>query len=267
MTNACSSRLIAAAAALIVLAVAWDALASHRAPAPRAPARAPGPAPDTPRPAARPRPAATASQGTSTDTSGGSHYLEQVARSETRRRIRASTGATYLNEMGAAGRDSALHRWSHRATDPVRVYIPPGTVANFRPDFLDAIRTAFRQWEQVGVPVSFDVNADSGRAEVTVRWKVQFDIDRTGQTDLEWNQDGHILKAVVTIATFDPKGRSLDTDDVRAVALHEVGHVLGLDHSPDSTDLMYARGTTRQLSDRDIRTVTLLYQLSPGSLR
>ena len=266
MTDAYSSRLIAAAAVFIVLAVAWDVLAP-RAPATRAPTRVSAPTADTTRPAARPQPAVTASQGRSTDSGGESHYLEQLARSETRRRVRASAGATYLNEIVAESQDSALHRWNHRATDPVRVYLPPGTVANFHTEFLDAIRTAFRQWEQVGIPVSFDVNADSSRAEVTVRWKIQFDIDRTGQTDLEWNQDGHILKAVVTIATFDPKGRPLESDDVGAIALHEVGHVLGLDHSPDSTDLMYARGNTRQITDRDIRTVTLLYQLSPGSLR
>ncbi|PYP71632.1 MAG: hypothetical protein DMD41_11785 [Gemmatimonadetes bacterium] len=269
MTQGSSSRLIAAVAVVIVLAVAWDALTTHRRlPAVRGPAvAAPAPAADTTHPPARPQPTATASQGTSTDSSRGPSYLEQLARSETRRRVRASAGATYLNEIVAESQDSALHRWNNRSADPVRVYIPSGTVANFRPEFRDAIRTAFRQWEQVGVPVSFDVNADSSRAEVTVHWKIQFDIDRTGQTDLEWDQDGHILKAVVTVATFDPKGRPLDTDDVRAIALHEVGHVLGLDHSPDSTDLMFARGAVRQITDRDIRTATLLYQLSPGSLR
>src|SRR5712692_1445787 len=266
MTQDSSSRLIAAVAALIVVAVAWDAFGTHRGPpAVRAPAvAAPAPAADSTRVALRP---ATASQGTSTDSSDGPSYLEQLARSETRRRVRASAGATYLNEIVAESQDSALHRWNNRYADPVRVYIPSGAVANFRPEFLDAIRTAFKQWERVGVPVSFDVNADSSRAEVTVRWKIQFDIDRTGQTDLEWDQDGHILKAAVTIATFDPKGRPLDSDDVRAIALHEIGHVLGLDHSPDSSDLMYARGTVRQITDRDIRTATLLYQLAPGSLR
>ena len=160
-----------------------------------------------------------------------------------------------------------LHRWDNRGRNPVRVYVTPGTVANFQPGFVDAIRGAFAEWGTTGVPVRFDLGGDSTNAEVTFRWRIQFEIERTGQTDLEWDQDGHILRATVTIATFDPKGRPLGVDDVRAVALHEIGHVIGLDHSPDSTDLMYAKGTIRRLSDRDVRTALLLYQLTPGSLR
>ncbi len=59
----------------------------------------------------------------------------------------------------------------------------------------------------------------------------------------------------------------MTVDDVRVVATHEVGHVLGLDHSKDSTDIMYPTAKVRDLSDRDTRTVLLLYQLTPGSLR
>jgi hypothetical protein len=266
MAQGSSSRLIGALATLIVLAVVWDALTSRHG-APAAPAAAPEPAP-VPIVRRAPPPRTVVSQGTSTpDPVAGPGYLELLARSETRRRIRAGAGATYLNEIVAESQDSALHRWSNRSVDPVRVTLTPGEVANYRPEFLAAIRTAFHQWEQTGVPIRFDLDADSTRAEVTLRWKVRFDIDRTGQTDLEWDQDGHILKAVVTIATFDPKGRPLGVDDVRAVALHEIGHVLGLDHSPDSTDLMYARETARQITERDVRTAVLLYHLTPGSVR
>ena len=104
-------------------------------------------------------------------------------------------------------------------------------------------------------------------AKLVVRWRVQFEIERTGQTDVTWDQNGQIQSAVVTLATFDPKGRPMESDDIRVVAAHEVGHLLGLDHSKDSTDIMFPTAKVRELSNRDARTVVLLYQLTPGSLR
>jgi len=264
------TALIAATITMMALAVVWNVFVRHRVPAESTMTPPVTAVPDTTTPpASPPAPPAgttTTSQGVGPDT-GGLSYMDALARSETRRRIRASAGVTYLNEIVAASQDSMLHRWDNRARHPVRVYVTPGTVANFQPAFVDAIRDAFAEWGRSGVPVSFDLGGDSTNAEVTFRWRIQFDIERTGQTDLEWDQDGHILKATVTIASFDPKGRPLGADDVRAVALHEIGHVLGLDHSPDSTDLMYAKGTIRRLSDKDVRTALLLYQLTPGSLR
>jgi len=51
------------------------------------------------------------------------------------------------------------------------------------------------------------------------------------------------------------------------MALHEVGHLIGLDHSPNEGDIMYARPQVRDLSTRDISTALLLYDLAPGTLR
>ena len=203
------------------------------------------------------------------DAPGGKQpgYFDQLARAESRRRIRASAGYTYLGEVLAESRDSALHRWDDRATRPVRVYLPAATVANFQPEFLDAVRRALERWADAGVPVRFIVDPDSTEAEVRFTWKVQFDIDRTGQTDLMWDQDGHILSALVTLATFDPHGHPLAPSDVQVVAVHEMGHVLGLDHSSDSSDIMFSNTRVRDLSSRDVRTAQLLYELAPGSVR
>jgi hypothetical protein len=194
-------------------------------------------------------------------------YIDQLARSDIRRQVRASAGYTYLDEIVAESTDSALHRWDDRSVRPVRVYVGEDTVANFQPAFLTAVRAAFDRWEDAGVPVRFDLDADSARAEVEVRWKARFDIERTGQTDLAWDREGRIQRALITIATFDPDGRPLSVEDVHVVALHEVGHLLGLDHSSDSTDIMFAKTRVRDLSARDIRTAMMLYHLAPGSLR
>ena len=194
-------------------------------------------------------------------------YYDQLARAQTRRQIRASEGTTYLGEIVAESSDSALHRWDHRYRDPVRVYLAADTVENFQPAFVDAVRSALARWDQVDLPVRFTFVDDSTRAEVTFRWRRQFDIDRTGQTDLTWDRDGHVLSAVVTIATFDPNNHPMGVEDVRVVALHEIGHMLGLNHSSDSTDVMYGHTLARDLSLRDERTAQLLYELEPGSVR
>ncbi len=260
--------MLAAAGVLLVLFVLWDAF--------RPPPRPlPPPEPEVIVPYTSPPASSSSSQGAAAPAtpaptplaSAEPSYMDMLARSETRRRIRASVGSTYLNEMVAANEDSMLRRWDDRLTSPVRVWFAPTYAANFQPAFLDAIRRAFALWTAAGVPVQFDLSADSSTAEVVFRWRPQFEIERSGQTDLHWDQDGHIQSAVVTLATFDPKGRAMDVDDVRVVAEHEIGHVLGLDHSPDSTDLMYPTAKVRELSDRDVRTVLLLYQLTPGSLR
>jgi hypothetical protein len=278
--------LIAAAAVLIVLFIVWDIFRpKHRtvalpdtgpvvvdssiaAPAAPAPSPVPQSLPTTTTQGAA-VPAGPGAVGGVGVGGGGREpsYIELLARSETRRRIRSSGSTTYLGEMIEASGDSMLRRWQNRTTAPIRVWFAPTHAANFQPAFLDAIRAAFGQWTAAGVPVRFDFDGDSTNAEVTVKWRIQFEIERTGQTDVTWDENGQIQSAVLTLATFDPKGEPMGVDDIRVVATHEVGHVLGLDHSKDSTDIMYPTAKVKDLSDRDARTVLLLYQLTPGSLR
>jgi hypothetical protein len=268
--------MIAAAVVLIVLFIFWDMFkpTPRRAAGPdpdaNAPLRIAEPPPAPPGPVPQPMPPTTTSLGNAVPLGPNGReptYIDLLARSETRRRIRSSGSSTYLGEMLETGGDSTLRRWENRTTAPIHVWFAPTHAANFQPAFIGAIRTAFGLWTSAGVPVRFDFDGDSTNAEVTVKWRIQFEIERTGQTDVTWDENGNIQGATITLATFDPKGRPMDADDIRVVATHEVGHLLGLDHSKDSTDIMFPTAKVRDLSDRDVRTVLLLYQLTPGNLR
>ncbi|HEV2750737.1 MAG TPA: matrixin family metalloprotease [Gemmatimonadales bacterium] len=267
-------RILILASALFVLlasAALWNAFVRRP---PRADAPPPAGAADsvtstTGAPPTGPPPAAAAGvapQGAPPpNDAGGPSYIVLLARSEIRRRIRASAGLTYMNEIVAA--DSEIHRWDGRVGSPVRVLLTPSTTANFQPAFLDQVRAAFQRWVEAGVPVRFTFDADSSSAEVRFQWRIQFEGEKSGQTDLQWDDEGKLTGGTVTLATFDPKGQPLGPDDVRVMALHEIGHLLGLDHSHDAGDIMYAQPKVRDLSPRDIATVQLLYDLAPGSLR
>ena len=76
----------------------------------------------------------------------------------------------------------------------------------------------------------------------------------------------HSGNATITIALHRNTGEVLDTSAIKAIALHEVGHALGLDHTMDTTNMMTPHVRVRSLSEADRATLRLLYSFPPGSL-
>jgi hypothetical protein len=161
--------------------------------------------------------------------------------------------------------DSSLARWPDRRTNPVRVWIQPvARIRDWSPAFVRLVREAFVDWEAAGVPLAFTFVLDSASADVRVSWIDRFSEPISGKT--LWTHDARwwILDGGITLAVHHRNGEPLDSAAVRAIALHEVGHLVGLDHTADSGSIMAPRVRVKQISAADRATAQLLYALPPG---
>jgi hypothetical protein len=184
-----------------------------------------------------------------------------------RRRIQLGENGTYIGEI-LGERDSALARWPERTTQPVRVWVGNNpTIEGWDATYPDRVRDAFDQWSNLGIPVKFTFVRDSVDADVHVSWIDHFDSPISGKTIWARDSKWWIVTANITLALHHNAGELLDARAIHAIALHEVGHLLGLDHTADTANIMTARVRVRDLSEADRATMKLLYSLPPGSVK
>jgi hypothetical protein len=171
---------------------------------------------------------------------------------------------TYLPELLRA-RDGINHRWRERPGEQMRVWVQE--IDPTRPSLARRIVVdAFGDWAESEIPIPFTIVLDSTRAEVIVTWVEQFDALMTGITHWSTDPGEWIVAGRIELARRQPDGALLDSAGLAAIARHEVGHLLGLDHVEDETSIMAARIRVSELSEADRRTIRLVYALPAGRL-
>jgi predicted Zn-dependent protease len=192
---------------------------------------------------------------------------EEPDRAAIRRRLRRDEQGTYIGEI-LKQRDSSLARWPDRGDKPLTVWIQPtANIPDWVPAYVDRVREAFQEWQAVGLPLGFEFVGDSADAEVHVNFIDHFGEPISGRTKWARDDEWLITDANITLAIHHHQGEILDEEAMRAMALHEIGHLLGLDHTQDATSIMAPKVRVRDLSAADRATVRLLYSLPPGPVR
>jgi predicted Zn-dependent protease len=183
-----------------------------------------------------------------------------------------SSAATYMSDVTREGH----YTWD-AASMPLKVYIHDGqNVPGYRQQFSNYVRTSFDWWTQSsGGKLSWIEVSEPTKADVTINWTDKIferpEGTEAGKTSCltrlnTATRKGVIYGARMQLLTKLP-GREFGDSEVAKTALHEVGHVFGLQgHSRFRDDIMYYAVSPNQeftLSTRDKATMNQLYANYP----
>ena len=173
---------------------------------------------------------------------------------------------TYVSESLKNGR---LMRWTFM---PLKVYIAPMKFyAKQGQDYKynALVKKALDEWQRATKgKVSFTVVNTLLESNVNIDWK-RVERVALGHCYFSYDNNNRLYGAEVAIGLTDGLIHSDygDESEVYHTILHEIGHAIGLGHSPYKTDIMYTphQKGIHSVSEGDVLTVNWLYKLPQGA--
>ena len=149
---------------------------------------------------------------------------------------------------------------------PTLVWIQPRSdMHDWRDADVDQARRAFAAWSGITPSIYFLHTSDSARATVRVWWSRS--LSRSGEWRIATHPRsslGRVTDASIELALHHRDGQPLDGNAIRALAMHEVGHLLGLGHSRDATSIMAPTVRVQVLSHGDSTGLLRLFAPAVG---
>lgn len=141
-----------------------------------------------------------------------------------------------------------------------RVWIEPRSgVVGWRSSYPAAAREAIAAWEAVELPVSFAFVEDSSEANLLVYWRRRINNQLRGRSTW-WTMAGiGYIRGEIEVVVAPMEGQSSDHSLIRGIAMHEIGHLLGLPHASEPWSVMARTVRVSDLSRQDIQRVRALY--------